>query len=109
MKLYTYWLSSAAYRVRIALNLKGISYDAECVHLVRGGGEHRKDAYRAVNPQMRLPSLELDDGKVLTQSPAILEFLDETNPEPALLPSDAEARAKVCAPSPPSSAATYIR
>ena len=95
MKLYTYFRSSAAYRVRIALNLKNIAYDMAPVHLVRDGGEHRKPAYKAINPQMRLPSLALGDGTVLVQSPAILEYLDEVYPDPPLLPKDPVERAKV--------------
>ena len=93
MKLYSYFRSSASYRVRIALNLKGISYDMDCVHLARG--EHHKDAYKKVNAQARLPSLELDSGAVLTQSPAIIEYLEEAYPNPPLLPKDKVERAKV--------------
>jgi hypothetical protein len=74
MKLYDYFRSSAAYRVRIALNLKGLAYERHEVHLVRDGGEHLKADYRAINPQARVPALELDDGTILTQSPAILGF-----------------------------------
>jgi maleylacetoacetate isomerase len=92
MKLHTYFRSSAAFRVRIALNLKGLAYDAACVHLPRG--EHRAPAYGAVNPQALLPTLE-DNGAALTQSLAIIEYLDETRPRPALLPGDALGRARV--------------
>jgi maleylacetoacetate isomerase len=95
MDLYDYFRSSAAYRVRIALNLKGASYRPTEVHLLRDGGEHLKAAYRAINPQMRVPSLRLDDGTILTQSMAILEWIEETYPEPPLLPSGAAERAKV--------------
>jgi maleylacetoacetate isomerase len=95
VKLYTYFRSSAAYRVRIGLNLKKLSYEAVPIHMVRDGGRHLLPAYRAVNPQGRIPALELDDGTVLTQSLAILDYLDETHPTPALLPSDPVARAKV--------------
>jgi len=95
MKLYGYFRSSAAYRVRIALAMKGVSYDNVLVHLARGGGEQHLPEYRAVNPQGRVPSLELDDGTVLIQSPAILEYIDEIWPAPALLPSDPLARARV--------------
>lgn len=95
MKLYTYFRSSAAYRVRIVLGLKGIGYDAAPVHLVRNGGEHRQGAYASVNRQRLLPALQLDDGPVLTQSLAIMEYLEETHGEPALLPGDAVARARV--------------
>ncbi|MCP6059917.1 glutathione S-transferase N-terminal domain-containing protein, partial [Klebsiella pneumoniae] len=77
MRLYTYWRSTSAYRVRIALALKGIAVEQLPVHLVRGGGEQHAAAYAALNPQQRLPTLVLDDGTVLTQSPAILEYLEE--------------------------------
>jgi len=95
VKLYTYFRSSAAYRVRIALNLKGLSYEMVPVHLTKDGGYQRKPEFRSVNPQMRVPALELSSGDVLTQSLAIIEYLDETQPEPPLLPVDALARAKV--------------
>jgi maleylpyruvate isomerase len=95
MKLYTYFRSSAAYRVRIGLNLKGIAYEAIPVHMVRDGGRHLLPDYRAVNPQGRIPSLALEDGTVLTQSLAILEWLDEVHPAPPLLPADPLARARV--------------
>ena len=94
MKLYTYFRSSAAYRVRIALNLKGLGYEALPVHLVRDGGEHLKPAYRALNPQGLVPTLE-DGGALLTQSMAILEYLEEIRPNPPLLPEGAVARARV--------------
>jgi maleylacetoacetate isomerase len=95
MKLYDYFRSSAAYRVRIALNLKGLAYERHEVHLVRDGGEHLTPAYRAINPQARVPALELDDGTILTQSPAILEWIEENHPEPPLLPADPILRARV--------------
>jgi maleylacetoacetate isomerase len=95
MKLYDYFRSSAAYRVRIALNLKGLSAERAFVHLVRDGGEHLKPDYLTRNPQGLLPALELDDGSILTQSMAILEYLEETHPEPALLPRDPVGRARV--------------
>jgi maleylacetoacetate isomerase len=95
MDLYDYFRSWAAYRVRIALNLKGASYRPAEVHLLRDGGGHLQPAYRAINPQMRVPSLRLDDGTILTQSMAILKWLEETYPEPPLLPSGAAERAKV--------------
>ena len=95
MKLYSYFRSSAAYRARIALNLKGIAYETESIHLTRGGGRQHSPEFRAINPQQRVPALRLDDGEVLIQSLAIIEYLDETHPEPPLLPKDAVARAKV--------------
>jgi maleylacetoacetate isomerase len=95
VKLYTYFRSSAAYRVRIALNLKGLSYESLPIHLIKDGGRHKSPEYRALNPQMRVPTLTLDDGEILTQSLAIIEYLDETHPSPPLLPKDAVARAKV--------------
>lgn len=91
-KLYTYFRSSAAFRVRIALNLKGLAYEAEFVHLAKG--EHRKPEYAAINPQGLVPGLQVD-GHLLTQSIAILEYLEETHPRPPLLPQDAFGRARV--------------
>ncbi len=94
IKLYSYWRSSAAYRVRIALNLKGLDHEIVPVSLLPGAAEHRQDAYRARNPQMLVPFLE--DGDVATgQSQAILEYLEETYPEPALLPVDKQQRAAI--------------
>jgi maleylpyruvate isomerase len=93
-KLYTYWRSSAAYRVRIALNLKGIEYETVPVSLAPGDAEHRGDAYRILNPQMLVPFF--DDGEVATgQSMAILEYFEEAYPDVALLPADHLARAQV--------------
>lgn len=94
MKLYTYFRSSAAYRVRIALHLKGLRYEAVPVHLLRDGGEQLGAAYRSVNPSMLVPALE-DDGNVIGQSLAIMEYLEETRPQVALLPADAAGRARV--------------
>jgi maleylacetoacetate isomerase len=93
VKLYTYFRSSAAFRVRIALNLKGLAYQPLFVHLAKG--EHRQPQYAAVNPQALLPTLVLDDGARLTQSLAIIEYLEEKHPQPALLPKDALGRARV--------------
>jgi maleylpyruvate isomerase len=95
VKLYTYFRSSAAYRVRIALNLKGLSYDMVPVHLTREGGQQHKPEFQKVNPQRRVPALELSSGDVLTQSLAIIEYLDEIEPEPPFLPADALERAHV--------------
>ena len=95
LKLYSYFRSSAAYRVRIALNLKAVSYDIVPVHLTKGGGEQRRPEYRSINPQMRVPALVVPDGQVRTQSLAIIEYLEETHPEPRLLPRDPVERAKV--------------
>ena len=92
--LYGYWRSTAAYRVRIALNLKGLAFENRPVHLVRGGGEQHAPAYAALNPLELVPSLR-DGERTLTQSLAIMEYLDETRPEPPLLPADAEGRARV--------------
>ena len=92
MKLYTFFRSSAAFRVRIALNLKGLAYEPAFVHLPRG--EHRAPGYGAVNPQALLPTLE-DGGNLFVQSLAIIEYLDETRPESPLLPKDAPGRARV--------------
>jgi maleylacetoacetate isomerase len=95
MKLYSYFRSSAAYRARIALNLKGLAYETMPVHLIRDGGHNRRPEFRAINPQMRVPVLVTDAGEVLIQSLAIIEYLDETHPDPPLLPKDPVARAKV--------------
>ena len=92
MKLYTYFRSSAEFRVRIALNLKGMAFESMPVNLLKG--EQTSPAYSEINPQQRVPSLALSDA-VLIQSPAILEYLDETHPEPPLLPVGAVHRAKV--------------
>jgi maleylpyruvate isomerase len=94
MQLYTYFRSSAAYRVRIALNLKGLAYHAIPVHLLKNGGEQLQPAYRNINPLSLLPTLD-DDGVIVTQSLAIIEYLDEKYPSTSLLPNDAEERARV--------------
>lgn len=88
MLLYDYFRSSAAYRVRIALALKGIAVDRRFVHLLREGGEHRRPGYLAANPQGLVPALQLDDGTTLTQSLAIIEYLEATHPKPKLIPAD---------------------
>jgi maleylacetoacetate isomerase/maleylpyruvate isomerase len=92
MKLYSYFRSSAAFRVRIALNLKGIAYDIIPINLLKD--EQAGAAYSAVNPQQRVPALDTG-GTVLIQSPAILEYLDEVYPEPPLLPMGALQRARI--------------
>jgi maleylpyruvate isomerase len=94
MKLYSYFRSSAAFRVRIALNLKGLAYDTVPVHLLKDGGQQLSDSYRAINPTALVPTLD-DDGFCVGQSLAILEYLEETHPDPALLPPDARGRARV--------------
>jgi maleylacetoacetate isomerase len=94
MKLYTYYRSSAAWRVRIALALKGLNYEPVFVHLTRNKGEQCTPAYKALNPQALVPTLE--DGEVrLGQSLAIIDYLDEIHPEPPLLPDDFAARAQI--------------
>jgi maleylacetoacetate isomerase len=95
VKLYTYFRSSAAFRVRIALNLKGLASDMVPIHLQKEGGLNRKPDFRAINPHMRVPALMLDSGDVLIQSLAIIEYLDEIHPQPPLLPGDPVERAKV--------------
>jgi maleylpyruvate isomerase len=94
MKLYTFFRSSASYRARIALNLKGLDYEQIPIHLRRGGGEQFSAAYKAINPQALLPALE-DQGRILTQSLAIIEYLEERYPNPPLLPADPADRAWV--------------
>lgn len=94
MKLYTYFRSSAAYRVRIALQLKGIHAEMIPIHLVKNGGMHLQADYRAINPEGLVPAL-FDEGHNLSQSLAIIEYLDETHPTPALLPNNALDRAWV--------------
>jgi maleylpyruvate isomerase len=94
MKLYSFFRSSASYRVRIALNLKGLDYEQLPIHLRRGGGEQFGAAYQAINPQALVPALE-DGGRVLIQSLAIMEYLDERFPKPPLLPQAPADRAFV--------------
>jgi maleylacetoacetate isomerase len=95
MILHGYWRSGAAYRVRIGLNLKGVPYDQVSVHLVKNGGEQNSPAYKALNPHGRVPTLVLDDGTAIVQSSAILEYLEETYPTPALLPPNSKGRARI--------------
>ncbi|HEX4079457.1 MAG TPA: maleylacetoacetate isomerase [Rhizomicrobium sp.] len=92
--LYGYFRSSAAFRVRIALNLKGIEAEHKFVHLLRGGGEQHGSDYRSVNPQELIPAL-VHDGEAIGQSLAIIEYLDEIAPEPPLLPREPKGRARV--------------
>jgi len=92
MKLYTYFRSSAAYRVRIAANLKGIAYEPEFIHLAKG--KHNEPEYKKVNPVGLVPCI-IEDGQLLTQSLAIIEYLDETHPAVPLLPKDPWERARV--------------
>jgi len=94
MKLYTFFRSSASYRVRIALHLKNIPYDQAPIHLRRGGGEQLSAAYKAINPQGLVPALE-DNGKILTQSLAIIEYLEEKYPKPPIFPADPADKALV--------------
>jgi maleylacetoacetate isomerase len=94
LKLYSYFRSSSSYRVRIALNLKGLAYETIPVHLLRDGGEQRQPRFMQRNPAQLLPVLEHDQLK-LTQSLAIIEYLEETHPTPSLLPGDAAGRARL--------------
>ncbi|TNE57100.1 MAG: maleylacetoacetate isomerase [Alphaproteobacteria bacterium] len=94
MKLYSYWRSSAAYRVRIGLNLKGLDAETVPVHLVKNGGEQKSESYLKVNPHGLVPALETD-GRVISNSLAILEYLEEVYPDVPILPSEAFARARV--------------
>ena len=94
MKLYGYFRSSASYRVRIALNHKGLAYRSVPVHLIRGGGEQFAPAFRALSPDALVPVLEVD-GAAITQSLSIIEYLEDAHPEPPLLPRDHVGRAYV--------------
>jgi maleylpyruvate isomerase len=94
MKLYNYFRSSASFRVRIALALKGLDYEYASVHLLQAGGQQFAAEFTAMNPAALVPVLD-DDGTMLTQSLAIIEYLDETRPQPPLLPADAAGRARV--------------
>lgn len=94
MDLFTYYRSTSSYRVRIALALKGLEVNAIPVNLIRDGGEQRTPGYLALNPQGRVPALRLDSGEVIIQSLAIIEYLEEHSPLPALLPADLLARAR---------------
>ena len=93
MKLYNYFRSSASFRVRIALALKGLAYDYVPVHIAKG--DHKKEGYAALSADTLVPMLEMDNGDRLSQSMAIIEYLDELQPEPRLLPADALGRARV--------------
>lgn len=92
--LFTYYRSTSSYRVRIALALKGLEFNSIPVNLIRDGGEHRKAAYLAINPQGRVPALRVDAGEVIIQSMAIIEYLEERSPTPPLLPVDLLERAR---------------
>jgi maleylacetoacetate isomerase len=94
LKLFSYWRSSASYRVRIALNLKQLEYELEPVHLVRDGGDNHSDDYLALNPQGMVPVLS-DGGRIFRQSMAIIEYLDEAYPDHPLLPTEIRARGRV--------------
>lgn len=93
MKLYNYFRSSASFRVRMALHLKGLAYDYVPVHLARG--DQKKAEFAAIAPEQLVPVLELDDGTRISQSMAIIEYLDETHPAPPLMPANALDRARV--------------
>src|SRR5438309_5224726 len=97
MKLYSYWRSSSAWRVRIALHLKGLPFEYQTVHLVQDGGQQFKPEHQQRNPMSQVPVLEWQEGgqtRRLAQSMAIIEWLDETHPSPPLLPKDPFARAQ---------------
>jgi maleylacetoacetate isomerase len=94
LKLYDYFRSSAAFRVRIALNLKNLPYEKIPIHLINNDGEQHSDQYKKINPQELVPALQVDD-HIITQSLAIIEYLEEKYPEPTLLPTDLVQRAQV--------------
>ncbi len=94
LSLYTYFRSSAVYRVRIALRYKGVSYESKIIHLLKDGGQEKTQEYGALNPQKLIPTL-VDDGHIMTQSLAIIEYLDEKYPHPPLLPKDLKKRVAV--------------
>lgn len=94
MKLYSYWRSSASYRVRICLNLKGLDWDSEAIHLVQDGGQQHSEGFLEINPSGLVPAF-VDGDIILNQSLAIMEYLQEKFPEPSLLPSNIGERAKV--------------
>ncbi len=95
LKLYSYWRSSCSWRVRLALGFKGLSAEIIPIHLVKNGGEQFSEYYSTLNPMNQVPSLSLDDGRLLTQSIAIIEFLEDIAPNPTLLPEDIFLRAKM--------------
>lgn len=95
LQLYTYWRSSSSYRVRIALGLKQLPHTSRYVHLLRGGGEQHNADFRSVNPLGKVPALVEENGQVITQSLAIMEYLEETRSDPPLLPADPVGRARV--------------
>jgi maleylacetoacetate isomerase len=95
LELYTYFRSSCSYRVRIAFGVKGLAYKPTFVHLVNNGGEQHKDSYKKLNPISEVPYLKLEDGRGFAQSVAIIEYLEEVQPQPALLPKDPYGRARV--------------
>ncbi len=94
LTLYTYFRSSAAFRVRIALNFKGLAYESKYIHLLKDGGQEKSAEYEQINPQKLIPSLA-DSDQVITQSLAIIEYLEEKYPQPSLLPEELDARAQV--------------
>ena len=94
MDLYTYYRSTSSYRVRIALALKQVEYTHLPINLIGNGGEHQKPEYLSLNPQGRVPALKTERGELLIQSPAIIEYLEEQYPHPALLPEEPSERAK---------------